>query len=135
MEKLNLKKKLLILLDKDINKFFYYSSYVKTLYEALNKGALKSFIAGDLYSSQILSKEEIQELEENKKNRIQDLPISTIFSKSFISFSKNESVAEYFLKKYNKNVMLILEEPKRKIIKKSQIPLNADIKELSEFPN
>ena len=57
------------------------------------KEALKTYIGVNLYSAQYLSPEEIQNLNNYKNYRKIDLPMCIIFSKGFLSFSKdiNES--------------------------------------------
>ena len=122
------KKMKIDLLDDNEDKFKIYISYIKTLFDGLRKNSLKSYIDGDLFSGQIITNKELLDLEEKRKHKQEGLPISVIFSKSFISFSKKKSEAEKFLE--GKNAMLILKKPNT-IIK---FPYNADIKELSDYP-
>ena len=119
------KKMKIDLLGDDYDKYQFYSSYINTLYVALRKKALKSYINGDLYSGQNIPPEELKQLDDERKNRQEGLPISVIFSKSFISFSKKKSEAEKFLGE--NGTMLILKKPKLIISN----PCNADIRELS----
>ena len=70
---------------------------IKTLYEVLEKGALRTYDSVALYSAQFLSQKEINDLTNFQNNRIRDLHISIFFSKTFISFSKDKEIAEKFL--------------------------------------
>ena len=108
----------------------FYQPYIKTLYEGARSGALKSFIGKKLYSAQLLSDKEIQELMNYKKNRKANLPMSIIFSKAFISFSKSKEVAEKFFR-YGKNTFLTIEDAKREYY----LFTHADIEELSIYQN
>ena len=75
----------------------YYSPYIKTLYKSLHNKALDQYIDKELYSAQLLSDNQIKDLNNFKKKRINNLPMSNVFTKSFISFSKELAVAENFL--------------------------------------
>ena len=107
-----------------------YQSYIKTLYEGLSKKALKTYRGDKLYSAQILSKEQIKELNiiNNEQKSRKDLPMAIVFSKCFISFSKSKDIAEDFYKKNkNKNTMLIVE----RCDKKYKLETHADIEDIS----
>ena len=109
-------------------KYFYYP-YIKTLYEGVETGGLKTCNEMELYSAAQLSKEEIQDLMIYKQKRRPDLPMAIIFSKSFISFSKSKQEAENFYNG-NKNAMLIVQKDKKRIF---YLVTHADIEELSAF--
>ena len=104
-----------------------YMPYIKTLYEGVEKGSLKTCIGQRLYSAASFSQDELIKLNEYKNNRISDLPMSIIFSKAFMSFSKNLNVAENFL--IGKNTLLIVEDAKTEY----DLLTHADIEELSTF--
>ena len=109
-----------------------YMPYIKTLYEGVEKGALKTCIGQKLYSAAYFSERELNDLNKYKNERISDLPMSIIFSKSFMSFSKNKNVAEsFFYIGENKNTLLIVEDAKIEY----DLLTHADIEELSFFPN
>lgn len=57
------------------------------------------------------------------------LPISTLFSRGFISFSKSKDIAEEFIYNSNKNTLLILTNPPDK----NEIFAQADIHFLSDM--
>ena len=83
-----------------------YQSYIKTLYEGIEKKALKilnNFKGLQLYSAQYFTDSQIEELNMFKKIRVQDYKMPLIFSKLFLSFTKDIKVAEQFFvskKKY-----------------------------------
>ena len=91
------KMKIELLGDNKENYKDYYSPYIKTLYKSLHNKALDQYIDKELYSAQLLSNNQINDLYNFKKNRINNLPMSNVFTKSFISFSKELAVAENFL--------------------------------------
>jgi len=123
------KKMKVNLLNDNINNNIYLP-YIKTLYEGLEKGALKPCIDKELYSAQILSEEEINDLIEQNNNKLQDLPMSIIFSKSFLSFSKDKNKAKEFLSK-GKNAMLTIVRDEDQ---QYDLFTQADIEEISCFP-
>ena len=104
-----------------------YMPYIKTLYEGVENGSLKTCIGQRLYSAASFSQDELIKLNEYKNNRILDLPMSIIFSKAFMSFSKNLNVAEDFLRW--KNTLLIVEDAKAEY----DLLTHADIEELSIY--
>ena len=124
------KKMKMDLLDDNINlkKFQFYIPYIKTLYEGLEKEALKTYVGKELYSAQLLSEQQIQQLKNFKKNRVtNDLPISIVYSKSFLSFSKVKSEAENFMN--NKNAILTIVKSENKY----DLLTHADIENISDF--
>ena len=78
-----------------------YQSYIKTMYEGINKNFFKTCLGSKLYGSIMLSGSEIQELFSYKENFLKDskelakdLPKPVIFSKTFISFHKDINEAK-----------------------------------------
>jgi len=99
------------------------------LYKSLHNKTLDQYIDKELYSAQLLSDNQIKDLNNFKKKRINNLPMSNVFTKSFISFSKELAVAENFLNNGKKNAIL-------KIIKAEKnydLYTHADIENLSVF--
>ena len=86
---------------------YIYLPYIKTLYAGLEKEALKTY-NGKLYSAQILSDEQIKELEKIEKSKEKNLPMAIIFSKAYLSFTKDINIAEEFYER-GKNVMITIE--------------------------
>ena len=106
---------------------YIYLPYIKTLYAGLEKEALKTY-NGKLYRAQILSDEQIKELEKIEKSKEKNLPMAIIFSKAYLSFTKDINIAEDFYKK-GKNVMLTIESSNENY----NLHTHADIEKLSVF--
>ena len=104
---------------------YIYLPYIKTLYAGLEKEALKTY-NGKLYSAQILSDEQIKELEKIEKSKEKNLPMAIIFSKAYLSFTKDINIAEDFYKN-GKNVMLTIESSNENY----NLHTHADIEKLS----
>ena len=79
-------------------------------FEGCERESLKTVVEKDLYSAQTISDEEIKKLQNYIGKEIPGCPSSLVFSKSFISFSKDKNQAEFFFSKYNKNAMLTVVE-------------------------
>ena len=94
---------------KDINKELRrkekdkYLSYIKLLYEGVKLTSLPLSSNSILYRGSKISNEEIIKIKGFLKNEIKNLPRAIVFSKSFLSFSKDKNVAEQFLDRNNIN--------------------------------
>ena len=86
-------------LNKDLreNKKDNYLAYVKVLYEGIKTKSLLLASNNILYRGIILLNKEIDKIKEYLKNKKEGLPGAIVFSKTFLSFSKNKSIAEKFL--------------------------------------
>ena len=91
----------------------------------MEKEALKTY-NGKLYSAQILSDEQIKELEKIEKSKEKNLPMAIIFSKAYLSFTKDINIAEEFYER-GKNVMLTIESSNENY----NLHTHADIEKLS----
>ena len=87
-----------------------YLTYIKVMYEGIKLEAFKFYNSKlPLYRSNRLKKKEIMKIEEylrkkkEEKKNMGDLPSIIIFSKAFLSFSKEKSKALEFLKKKKKS--------------------------------
>ena len=83
--------------DLNLNKKDKYLPYIKTLYEGVKLKSLPLASNSILYRGGKLTNEEINKLNNHMKDKIKDLPSSIVFSKSFLSFTKDERIAERFL--------------------------------------
>lgn len=72
------------------NKPENYDIFIRAMYQGVENKYLKSEFSIQLYRCQLISKSEVDELEKNKV---------LIYSRSFLSFSKDKKVAIKFLKK------------------------------------
>ena len=83
-------------------KFDNHRIYIYLMYNALNKGIFKSYCQSNLYRGGTLCKEEFDNLMEKfekQKNSGSETDKIFFFSRKFLSFSKQEYVANYFLQK------------------------------------
>ena len=90
-----------------------------------------------LYRGAKISNKEINQLENYMKKKINNLPSSIVFSKSFLSFSKDRKVAEFFLNfgnidKYTSKVLFILENDNSLDY---NLCTHGDIEEISFLPS
>ena len=77
-----------------------YLPFIKVLYEGANLDSLSSSTPNDkLYRGGRLSEMEINLLQKYKEMKKPGLPAAIVFSKTFLSFSKDKEVAEFFLNK------------------------------------
>ena len=123
--------------DLGLNKIEKYLSFIKTLYEGVKLKSLSLASNNILYRGSKISNEEVIKIKSYLDKKNKDLPGSIVFSKSFLSFSKEREIAEGFLSYENKNknlskVLYILE-------KDDNIGYNlsthGDIEKISFFPN
>ena len=120
-----------------------YLPYIKVLYEGVKLDSLSLSTNKKLYRGGRLSNTEINKINEFIKMRKTGLPAAIVFSKTFLSFTKDKKIAEYFLdeeeveKKINSpnklvKVLFILEKDS---IDNSSFSTHADIeKKISLFP-
>ena len=83
--------------DLGLNKKDKYLPYIKALYEGVKLKSLPLASDTILYRGGRLSREEINKINNYMKIKIEGLPSSIVFSKAFLSFSKDEKIAERFL--------------------------------------
>ena len=123
--------------DLGLNKKENYLPFIKTLYEGVKLKSLSLSNEKMLYRGSKISNEEINLIKDYLNKKIEGLPSSIVFSKSFLSFSKDKRIAENFLRGENKNtnlskVLFILE-------KDNNIGYNlsthGDLEKISFFPN
>ena len=126
-------------INKDIglNKKEKYLSFVKILYEGVKLKSLPLVSDNILYRGSIISNIQVKRIRNYLMRKIKDLPGAIVFSKSFLSFSKERGIAEKFFNFENKNqslskVLYILEKENNIDYKLST---HADIEEISYFPN
>eukprot|EP00833_Pecoramyces_ruminatium_P011138 jgi/Orpsp1_1/1185170/evm.model.c7180000092585.1 len=87
-----------------------YKTFIFLMFNALNKNTIKNY-NGKLYRGGALRKEEFDKLEEiynkSKESKNKEINISYIYSKSFLSFSKDKHISNTFIKFNDKNVVPI----------------------------
>ena len=114
-----------------------YLTYIKILYEGIKTKSLPLGSNNILYRGARLLNQEIEIIKDYLNNKKENLPGTIVFSKTFLSFTKDIKIAEKFLKNQENNkelnkVLFILE-------KDNNIGYNlathADIEKLSFYPN
>ena len=123
--------------DLGLNKYDNYLRFIKILYEGVKFKSLPLSKEKILYRGAKISNDEIIKIKENMNKKIEGLPSSIVFSKSFLSFSKDESRAKYFFKKGNINndisrVLFVLE---KNVEIDYNLSTHGDISKLSVYPN
>ena len=118
------------------NKVDKYLPFIKTLYEGVKLKSLPLSNDKLLYRGGKISHKEIEDIKKYMKDKIQGLPSSIVFSKSFLSFSKDKTVANDFLSRDNNNinlckVLFVLEKDDNI---EYNLSTHADIEKLSFFP-
>ena len=123
--------------DLGLNKKEEYLSYIKILYEGVKLKSLPFATNNILYRGSKISNKEVNDIKKFIKEKKEGLPSSIVFSRSFLSFTKDKKIAEKFVKNKNiknnlSNVLYILE-------KDDNIGYNlsthGDIEKISYFPN
>ena len=123
--------------DLGLNKKEIYLPFIKTLYEGVKLKSLPLSNDKVLYRGSKISNVEINDIKNYMKKKIEGLPSSIVFSKSFLSFSKEKNVAEKFLKDENKDknlskVLFLLEKDDNCGY---NLSTHGDIEKISFFPN
>ena len=121
--------------DLGTNKIEKYIPFIKILYEGVKLEALGLASDKFLYRGSKIAKEEIENIKTFLKNKKGEEK-SIVFSKSFLSFSKDKDIAKKFLEKKNTNEKL--SKVFLKVQKDNDIGYNlsthADIEKISIYP-
>ena len=125
-------------INKDLreNKKENYLPYIKVLYEGIILRSLKLASDTILYRGGKLLNKEIDIIKDYLNKKIEGLPGAIIFSKTFLSFTKNRKIAEEYLeneeddKELNK-VLFILEKDNNMDY---SLSTHADIENISVYP-
>ena len=125
-------------LNKDLreNKKDKYLPYIKALYEGIKSKSLKISNNDILYRGSSLSKEEISKIKKYINQKKENLPSSIVFSKMFLSFTKDQEVAYRFLngiKNDDNNLFKVLFEVEKDENFDYTLATNIDMEELSYF--
>ena len=114
------------------NKVGKYLPFIKTLYEGVKYQSLPLSTENVLYRGSKISNDEIISIYKNKKKGL-----TIVFSKSFLSFSKQKEKAELFLNKgiigNNLSRVLFILEKDNKI--GYNLATHGDLKDVSIYPN
>ena len=123
--------------DLGLNKREKYLPFIKALYEGIKTKSLPLATNTKLYRGSKISKTEINIIKNYLKHKIKNFPGAIVFSKSFLSFTKEKSIAENFLNYPNKNnnlfkVLYVLEKDDNLGY---NLATHSDIEKISAFPN
>ena len=120
------------------NKRDNYLPYIKVLYEGIKSKSLALASNNILYRGSLLAKEEIKKIKNYLNRKIEGLPGAIVFSKTFLSFTKEKKIANSFLnfnKNNNSNLSKVLFEVEKDENINYSLSTHADIEKLSYFPN
>ena len=122
--------------DLGLNKKEKHLSFLKTLYEGTKLKSLPLASNNILYRGSLISNNEIKKIKNYLEKKIENLPASIVFSKSFLSFTKERELAEDYLKNKNNNnnlskILFILEKDDN--IDYS-LATHSDIEKISFYP-
>ena len=90
-----------------------YLPYIKVLYEGVKLDSLSLSSNKKLFRGGRLSDKEISKLYEFKKNQKPGLPAGIVFSKTFLSFTKDKEIAEGFLDEYEVEKKISISTPNK----------------------
>ena len=126
-------------LNKDLgtNKIDKYLPFIKTLYEGVKLKSLSLASENILYRGSKISNLEIKKIKNYLKNKINGLPGSIVFCRTFLSFSKDKNKAEFFLglKNENKNLSKVFYTIEKDDTIGFNLSTHGDIEKISYFPN
>ena len=116
-----------------------YDIFVKVLYKGLYIGSLHNTEEEILYRGSKISKNEIdnirKQFEEWKKNKNNKLPKFLLYSRTFLSFTKEKAKINNFLKNYNESCYRVVFYLKNNDSIYNKYSSNADIENLSVIKN
>ena len=116
----------------DVEKFL---TFIRTLYEGVRLKALPLACDNVLYRGTKISKLEIEKINDNIKNKIENLPGLIAFSKPFLSFTKEREVATRFISpNYNNNLTNVLFVLEKDNDVGYNLSTHCDLENLSYFP-
>ena len=118
-------------------KKFEYLPFIKVLYEGVKLKALNIANDSELYRGSVISYTEIDLIKKCLADKKPNLPGVIVFSKAFLSFSKERSVAEGFIRSSNNNpnlcnILYILERDENTDYSSST---HTDLEYISYFGN
>ena len=119
------------LLSDNYEKKKNYLPFIKTLFKGLELNILKPCMGKELFSAQFLPPEDVKILNDAQINRLPNLPMSLVFSKSFLSFSKDKNEALKFFSYGRKNALFRIIGARGE----SNLLSQADIEEISCIPS
>ena len=126
-------------INKDLkdNKKDNYMQYIKILYEGIKLKSLPLASNNILYRGSKITNYEIKQIKENLERKKKDLPGSIVFSKSFLSFTKDEIIAKNHMNKNkgidNKNFFKVLYTIEKDDNLNYDLSTHSDIENISRY--
>ena len=118
-----------------LNNVEKFLTFIRTLYEGVRLKALPLACDNVLYRGTKISKLEIEKINDNIKNKIENLPGLIAFSKPFLSFTKEREVATRFISpNYNNNLTNVLFVLEKDNDVGYNLSTHCDLENLSFFP-
>ena len=118
-----------------LNNVEKFLTFIRTLYEGVRLKALPLACDNVLYRGTKISKLEIEKIQDNIKNKIENLPGLIAFSKPFLSFTKEREVATRFISpNYNNNLTNVLFVLEKDNDVGYNLSTHCDLENLSFFP-
>ena len=111
-----------------------YLPYIKTLYEGVKLKSLPLANNNILYRGGNLPYSEIDKIKNYLKNKKEGLPGSIVFSKSFLSFSKDYNEVKKYMRNKYKNFSKVLFILEKKENEGYNLCTHGDIEKISYFP-
>ena len=112
-----------------------FLTFIRTLYEGVRLKILPLACDNILYRGAKISKFEIEKIKDNIKNKIENLPGLIVFSKPFLSFTKEREVAIRFISpNYNNNLTNVLFVLEKDNNIGYNLSTHCDLENLSYFP-
>ena len=126
-------------LNKDLgtNQIDKYLPFIKILYEGVKLKSLSLANENMLYRGSKISNIEIEKIKSYLKKKINGLPGSIVFCRTFLSFSKDKNKAEFFLsgKNENKNLSKVFYIIEKDDTIGYNLSTHADIEKISFYPD
>ena len=123
--------------DLGVNKIENYKTFIKVIYKGLKLKSFPLAINKILYRGSKISNNEVDKIKNHLINKKHDLPGSIVYSRSFLSFSKERNIAEKFLKgpvnNDNLNKVLYIVENDNEL--DYNLATHGDIENISFYPN
>ena len=111
-----------------------YSKYIKLMYKGLKIESFKKNTTTNLYRGSSLTFDELVTIDKYILCSQYNLPSILIFSKVFLSFSKNRETALKFVNNYEKNIPVLFELEVNPKEKNENIVFNLETYKWSKYP-
>ena len=122
--------------DLESNKIEEHLPFILVLYEGIKLKSLSISQNANLYCASKISAIDLNQIKYNMKNKIKDLPSTIVYTKSFLSFTKDKNIAQEILNSIKDNnylkVLYIIDKDENIDY---NLSTHADIEEISFYAN